>query len=289
MEFQEGLFRIDPKTYHGLPIISYTGVKEFQKSPAHYKAMLEGEKEETQAMIFGGAYHCYLLENNLFDGQYAVKYEGFNARTKEAQSWMEQHHGKAFISFDEFRKIKAMAQVLWSHPQWDTFQRGAEREIAMIWKDPIHECWCRTRIDLLSTVLRLPVDLKTTKDATPRAFLNACFNLGYHIQAAWTIRGLQQITKVHHETFVFIAQEKSEPYAINVFEAQPAFIDAGHDIIDQVLPKYKACLALDQWPGYDPAVKSLDLPEWAKGEINGEQGDSLADSDQAESPEKPVQ
>jgi len=288
MEFQEGLFRIDPKTYHGLPIISYTGVKEFQKSPAHYKAMLEGEKEETQAMIFGGAYHCYLLENNLFDGQYAVKYEGFNARTKEAQSWMEQHHGKAFISFDEFRKIKAMAQVLWSHPQWDTFQRGAERELAMIWKDPLHEVWCRTRIDLLSTVLRLPVDLKSTMDATPHKFLQSSFRLGYHIQAAWTIRGLQQITKVHHETFVFIAQEKTEPYAINVFEAQPLFIEAGHRVIDEVLPRYKACLAADQWPSYDPAVKPLDLPEWAMEEKHGEPGDSLDNSSEAEGTQEPV-
>jgi exodeoxyribonuclease VIII len=288
MELKEGLYRIDPKTYHALPIISYTGVKEFQKSPAHYKAMLDGEKNETQAMVFGGAYHCFLLENNLFASQYAVKPAGMNARTKEGQAWMEQHKDKAIISNDEMEKIRAMAKVLWAHPQWDVFQRGAERETSMIWKDPIHEVWCRTRIDLLSTVLRLPVDLKSTTDASPRAFLKASFNLGYHIQAAWTIRGLKQITKLHHETFVFIAQEKTEPYAINVFEAQPLFIEAGHRIIDEVLPRYKACLALDQWPSYDPAVKPLDLPDWAMEETDGKTGDIVADSDETEGTKESV-
>ena len=288
MELKEGLFRIDPKTYHSLPIISYTGVKEFNKSPAHYKAMLDGESHETQAMVFGGAYHCYLLENNLFEDQYAVKYSGFNARTKEGQAWLGNHHGKMVISFDEFIKIKAMAKVLWNHPQWDTFSRGAERELAMIWQDPIHGVWCRTRIDLLSTELRVPVDLKSTKNASQKAFVNTCFQFGYHVQAAWTIRGLQQITKVHHETFVFIAQEKSEPYAINVFEAQPSFIEAGHEVIDRVLPIYKACLAKDQWPCYDPAVKSLELPAWAMEENNGESGITVGDSDAPEGAEESV-
>lgn len=263
MELKQGLFRIDPKTYHALPGLSYTGIKDFERSPSHFLSALAGERVETPAMKFGSAYHAYLLENPVFQSQYVVRPDGLNARTKEGMAWAAQvGAGQEVLSYDENQKIRGMASVLWQHPQWKILSPGSEREIALIWKDDSLDIWCRTRIDLLQPALRVPVDLKTAVDARPVAFTKAALTHGYHIQAAWTLRGLKAVTGHEHETFIFLVQEKEEPYAIQVYEALPEFLEYGNMRINDVLPRYAECLHTNVWPGYDPALKPLPLPAW---------------------------
>lgn len=279
MELKQGLFRIDPKTYHSMPGLSYTGIKEFLRSPAHYKAMLQGGMVETPAMKFGSAYHAYMLENAVFLSQYCVMPAGMVRRGKEYEQWMAQHQGMEILSQEECDRITAMAKVLWEHPQWKVFSPGSEREIALIWYEQELDIWCRTRIDLINTALRVPVDLKTTQDARAVSFLRAAFNHGYHIQAAWTLRGLQAVTGFRHETFVFIAQEKQDPYCVQTYEAQPAFIEYGAKEIDAMLPTYAACLKEDKWPGYVESLQALNPPSWVETETTQEESNVNTDQD----------
>ena len=107
------------------------------------------------------------------------------------------------------------------------------------------------------------VDIKTTDDASPEGFSKSCANYGYHIQAAFYLEGLTRITGEQHDTFVFIAVEKTPPYGIGVYYASHDFIAKGRELMGKALDIYSECLKTNLWPCYSAEAKELNLPRWA--------------------------
>ena len=70
---------------------------------------------------------------------------------------------------------------------------------------------------------------------------------------------------VIHPRWIFIVQEKSEPYSVNIFEMDMDFIMAGYDKYRELIGTYVSCLETNYFPGYmglldEPNV--LSLPSW---------------------------
>lgn len=62
---------------------------------------------------------------------------------------------------------------------------------------------------------------------------------------------------------IFIAQEKTPPYAVNILEANEYFLKSGHDMFRTYLNLYKECLDSGNWYGYtNGEINSLGLPNW---------------------------
>ena len=59
----DGLSNAD---YHAHPAISKSGLDKIAKSPAHYKAAREAEHEGSDALVFGSAFHDYILLPDTF-------------------------------------------------------------------------------------------------------------------------------------------------------------------------------------------------------------------------------
>lgn len=149
------------------------------------------------------------------------------------------------------------------------------------------------------------VDYKTTTDASYRAFLRDVVNYGYFFQSAMYSEGLIQNGlcprlikgkpkkrwkkdpetgkrtywtetpekivmggtegEIIHPRFIFIVQEKAEPYALNIFEMDMDFMTAGHDKFRELIGTYVSCESTGFWPGYlgpfnEPQI--LTLPNW---------------------------
>ena len=71
--------------------------------------------------------------------------------------------------------------------------------------------------------------------------------------------------EIIHPRFIFIVQEKTEPYSINVFEMDMDFMTAGHDKFRELIGTYVSCVSTGFWPGYlgpfnEPNI--LTLPTW---------------------------
>src|SRR5690349_3941280 len=79
-----GLFRVPMDLYHAGPGISSTGIKEILKSPAHYKAYLEGQ-EDTDAFRLGRLVHMRLLEPEAYVDSVVISPQ-VDARTKEGKA-----------------------------------------------------------------------------------------------------------------------------------------------------------------------------------------------------------
>jgi hypothetical protein len=102
------------------------------------------------------------------------------------------------------------------------------------------------------------VDLKTTTDASPAAFARSVATFRYHVQASHYLSGLHGA-----ERFVFIAVEKTAPYAVAVYELDAAAMAAGDELRQRDMRMIADCRATGEWPGYSDDCQTLSLPKWA--------------------------
>lgn len=279
--------------------ISYSGLKNLKKSPAHYRQYKDEPADvETDAMAFGSAYHCYILEPEKFEKEYYVfdddgtckaivakaasdGIEIKNVRnTKEYKEWRASEERiigqRKVIEKDLFQKIKDMKDQLMKHYYCRALLTGGEAEMSItgVLQTVDGDIKVKAKPDYVKSDKRFIIDLKTTFDASVDGFSRAAADNDYHIQAAFYSDLLDMISGDGRGwTFFFIAQEKKKPYAFNIFEASPQFIGQGKYEYEQLLKLYKMCVEQNRWPGYQVFCEwksgniELNLPKWAIKEI----------------------
>ena len=266
--------------------ISASGLKKLKISPMHFKEM---EKvEETDAMIFGSAYHCFILEPQKFDSEFYIFDdmpiyevligEGFKSprSTKQYKEWAENEAmtigDRKSISIQEFESIKKMKERLFNHFYTKSLLTNGRAEIGYTGTiDTIFgEINVKFKPDYIKDARRLIVDLKTCQDASIDGFSRSAAEYDMHIQASFYADLLSKIEGEGQDfTFIFIAQEKKAPYAFNLFEASNQFISQGRYEYEHLLQLYKFCQDNNRWPGYQIfcqnkyGINELKLPPWA--------------------------
>lgn len=270
--------------YDKKEFISASGLKRLKVSPAHFK--FAEEKEETEAMIFGSAYHCYVLENSTFDSQYFVfddtlvvqelLKKGFviPRNTKEYKAWAEsekQNMGeRKTIKMESYDTITAMRKALFDFPFTKMLLSNGKAEVGYLCEVETEAGTILVKLkpDYIKEDKKLIVDLKTTTDASDHGFQRAAADLDMQIQAALYTDILTHITGEQH-SFMFIAQEKTVPYAFNIFETSAQFLSQGRYEYELLLQLYKTCVDNDNWPGYQCwipnkyGILELNLPAYA--------------------------
>jgi exodeoxyribonuclease VIII len=117
---------------------------------------------------------------------------------------------------------------------------------------------CKARPDAMAG--GLVIDLKTTVDASMRAFQGSAVRYGYFLQAAIINEALKSINQPM-EHFVFIPVEKIKPYCVAVYMADGESIEHGIKQFDELMIGLAKCLESNVWPGY--GVRDLELPKYA--------------------------
>jgi exodeoxyribonuclease VIII len=106
------------------------------------------------------------------------------------------------------------------------------------------------------------VDLKTTKSASKRGFAKSVAEYRYHVQAA-IYTDLLEANGLFVPEFIFIAVEKTYPYAVGIYKLDQDALDLGRSLYQRDLALYKHCVEMDDWPAYPEEVVTLSLPAWA--------------------------
>ena len=103
--------------YHSHAAVSKTQLDQIAKSPAHFKHARESETESTPAMIFGSAFHDYILLPEVFAESYAVLPDDFNGRTKDGKAQLAEiaESGKTILKAEWVEQIKGMATAIQAH------------------------------------------------------------------------------------------------------------------------------------------------------------------------------
>jgi exodeoxyribonuclease VIII len=241
--------------YHGTKALSKSGLDQFRKSPAHFRAWQDGttKNESSPALEFGTAVHMAILEPELFAKSYAV-FTG-DRRTKDGKAAYEAviASGMTTLNQEQWDNITGAAAAVHAHPAAAPLLNGIQTEVSCF--DSWNGVTVKARIDGLGK--DYIIDVKTTQDASPASFGKSCAQFRYHVQAAW----YQRITGINR--FVFIAVEKEAPYGVACYELDQLAIDVGHSIIDEQLKTFIECQELNSWPCYPSTTQTLSLPTWA--------------------------
>ena len=255
--------------------ISASDLKRMVKSMALWKYEKDHPDEnDNEVFQFGRAYHKLMLEPDDFDNEFVVSPK-FDRRTKEGKAayeeFVKESEGKEVITEETYQKLLEMQIALYNTPFVKLLIKG-EHEKSFFWTDEKSGVPCKCRPDSFGEIKGnyVCIDLKTTQNAETQAFMRDAIKYGYDIQASHYCEGLE----IHYKKpfkFIFIAQEKTAPYLVNVLEADDYFMAAGKEVKDVLLERYKECLEKDEWPGYmdeSIGINSLSVPAWMKDSLD---------------------
>jgi hypothetical protein len=244
--------------YHADPAISASHLHAVAVSPYHYrKRYLDPDRqplEPTAAMRFGSLAHCATLEPNDLLQRYGVCGPR-NTKAGKEQAAAMAADGIEAVSEADMVVALSIAAAVRDHPAAAALLASGAAEQSIWWDDAATGLRCKCRPDWLdgTTV----VDLKTTTDASPAGFARSVAAYRYHVQAAHYLAGLGA------ERFIFIAAEKTYPFAVGVYELDAAALTHGQALRDRDMRRIADCHAIGQWPAYGTGIETLSLPAWA--------------------------
>jgi len=249
---------ITNEQYHADPAISASHLHAVAQSPYHYwSRFLDPQRqrpEPTAAMKLGSLVHCAVLEPDELSKRYGVCLPRNTKAGKEQAAEMAAA-GIEAVTGSDMELALAMAGAVRSHQAAAELLRHGQAEQSFWWDDPASGLRCKCRPDWLNGAT--VVDLKTTTDASPRGFAKSCATFRYHVQASHYLSGLPA------ERFVFIAVEKTYPYAVGVYQLDAEAMTVGAELRRQNMQTISDCMAINEWPGYSQGIEPLSLPKWA--------------------------
>lgn len=276
-EFME----ISNAEYRQMEGLASTDIKRMMKSMAYWKyfVMHPEEEKDTPSLKFGRASHKFMLEPYDFDNEYIVmpKVDGRSKEGKEIKAKFEEEaKGKEIIDEATYDKLVDMREMLYKTPYVKKLISG-EHEKSFFWTDESTGIKCKCRPDSFGVFgsQNVIIDFKTCKNAETDAFMRDAMKFNYDVQAAHYTAGLESIYGKEY-TFIFIAQEVTAPYLVNVLQADAYFMENGRDVRNVMLKTYKKCIELDEWPAYmgfkddKNYFNDLTVPAWLKNAMDYE-------------------
>lgn len=271
---EPGIYKISAEEYHASPGISNSHLVNLQKTPLHYQTWLTEERKDSDEMRIGRAAHCLILEPNTFLNRYIVCPKVDKRTNAGKEIWA---------------KIEAEAEGREIIPDWmcaqvenikNHFEKKIERspygalfqglvEYSFYWIQDGVLCKCRPDVITRAGII---TDLKITSDASENEFQRSIAKFGYAMQAAWYLRGvIDTLTQTNStlpegyvipDKFVIVPGEREKPYDFAMYELGAKSMIEGDFRCLSALEMFKQCEAKKDWPGYELAIKPIELPTW---------------------------
>lgn len=284
--------------YHAWDAASNSRLSRLLKSAAHLKAYLDGDSKDSEAQHIGRAIHSAVLEPDDFEVRY-VKGEPCAQPLKSGNrkgepcgasaSYLHTEYGwlcgvhvkgcgsgldtsKTVLSEDDYLTCLRVRDAVHRMQSARGLIFGpGEVEFSMLWTDRQSGVLCKARWDRHSPEIAggAIIDLKTTRDASPREFERSIFAYGYHRQAAMYLMGAKAL-RLPARHFSIIAVEKEPPFGCAVYRMTEGAIDAGEEQVKMLLRRYALCMDSNDFPGYPDVITDVALPSWAWGQIDDE-------------------
>lgn len=250
----EGIWQLPENIYRTAPGINNSELKHIRRSPAHYWAQKQKPASEpTDAQLFGTLLHALVLEPE--SARYVVRPEGLDYRTKEGKAWRAQQT-EPVLDADRARDLENCAAAVLGHPLAAAILAEAHKEVAVFKRDEETGLLLKGKLDILSKDSKGRVviaDIKTTDDASPAEFPYSARRWQYIRQPGY------YSDLVGAERFLFIAIEKTAPYAVAVYEVDEPTITRSRMLYREDLATLAQCLKKDEWPAYGSVALPMCL------------------------------
>jgi hypothetical protein len=260
--------------YHSRPELSSTEARLILQSPAKYRykkdhpPLIDPSKKfdigtAIHSKVLGTGYEVAVIPSDILASNGAVS-------TAAAKEFVTQARSAGLVPLkaDELEPITGAAEAVLANPTAKALltQPGAAEVSVFAAVDDVP---VRARFDFLPDQgerRRVAVDLKSTRDASERAFTRSIADYGYDVQRQWYIDTLNEVTGPMPAGFepemVFIAVEKDPPYLTAVYQLPTVWTEMGRVKAQRARQMFAECTESGVWPGLPTEVTLVTPPTW---------------------------
>jgi exodeoxyribonuclease VIII len=258
--------------YHAGPGVSKSHLDVVaEKSMLHYWQMYVNPNRPAQQakdhFVIGQATHAAILEPDLFTSEF-VESPSFNMRTKDGKqmfaNFVEENPGKQILHPEDYKMCLDIRDAVYRHPVAPGLLKNGKTEQSFYVVDQETGELIKCRFDFLQDGGAIALDLKTTKDASPRGFAKDAANYRYDIAPAWYFDVLRQLYGEVPKHWVWLAIEKVEPFALGIYYAKPEDIMRAHETARRDFNRIVIAKKEESWPDYGTEALPLEFPGWMK-------------------------
>jgi len=235
------------------------------KSPLHAWHAWQDAREETPSLQKGRALHSALLEPRIFAKRYKAAEQRRTAKYVEAA----REQGVELLLPQDFESIVESARRASLCTQLQQFIRRGNAEVSILTGE--HGCQCKGRLDWISADPLAILDVKTSRDISPRAFSRDFYKYHYDIKLGLYQRWLQRRLEVESIPVYMLLVENQGPWDCCVapmLDGEPTAIPEavlmrgaakGLKYIEQL----RECIERDEFPGLASQPDwVLETPSW---------------------------
>ena len=226
--------------YRQLPGINQTRLKQFVENGYNKRK----KYTNFQALEFGNAGHCMLLEPEKFSNLYICAPKNLKQRKKNGKDrWKEfcnQHKDKIVLRYSDWSRLQNIKKSFQAHSKIKQFFSNGNSEVSLFWHDTEYGLNCKARLDWLDIDSKNIVDLKFTQNFSKLNKLKF-FENNIAIQAYWYTRGLYQLTNIVSK-FSYIFIEKFAPHFIQIVQISENDIKITKNRVDEIINNFNLLL-----------------------------------------------
>lgn len=259
------ILEISNEEYQRIGALSFSSMKEFIKSPAHYQAYLRKERSQTDAQLLGTLVHAAILEPERFESEFKVV-EG-NRNKKEVKEKIEAYETLGITSIKQKQydaALYARDAVLNNPSIKEIFNSGVEiiKEKSILVTEELPDsnllCPLKFRPDIFIPSGGVILDVKTYADLSDRSIERQIRQQSYDLQALHYLHvgGLYLGEKIRLFGNIFV--EVEEPYGcrlVGISEASLEYAEQRYSY-RSVRNRFAECVKLDEWPNYEPTFEA---------------------------------
>jgi exodeoxyribonuclease VIII len=246
--------------YDAIKAVHFSGLKNLSVSPLWYLHRMNNPGESKPAFALGSAAHCAILEPESFWERYAEYAPVRNG--KEWDKWQEEHPGVQSLKPHEMEKALEVSKAVRKHRIAAALLRGGRAEEVVIWNDASTGLACKGRIDYLRPDFL--IDLKTTRDPSPKKFTRAASDFGYLAQVAFYHDGAAASRLIDGKQRPYIiAIQNDAPYDVACFQLSQDALLYGREFYRSLMRRLLECTEANFWPGVAPDLQELGISAYA--------------------------
>ncbi len=251
------------EAYHSMPELSSSQAKALLESPARFNYWRNKRRPEKKAYDVGHAVHAKVLGVGM--GIEVLDFDNYRTKASQEERDAAYAAGLTPMLAKEMQPINDMAESVLKHPTAATLlAQPGHSEVSVLSTDPTTEVPVRARFDYLPfprSPKAVAVELKTTDDASPAAFVKSIIEYGYDLSHEWYRDTYRWATDEEVE-FAFIVVEKRPPYLVAHYRLPELFVEMGARKALEARVQYAEYSASGVWPGYSDEIVPLDPPVW---------------------------
>lgn len=251
------------ENYHKSPGLSFSGLKTYSITPAHYFASKDQEDDETASQRLGTIAHMAILEPNKFN-KIVKPIDGHRGKTSvKDMIAMAESEGMYVCKPEEYETACRLSESILKNKTASQLLSGGKAEQSIRWRHPVHGMLLKCRPDYFRPD-GMVVDLKTFSDLSEYNLQKQIARMKYHWQSVFYLTGVNRLLNTHSNMFVHIFLD-TKAYVSRIVVIDDASLEKAIETMEPLMYNYFEHLRANNWPGYPDEILTTNLPSYEWG------------------------